>query len=680
MAEFDRESMLEMYIFEMNNLIEQLEQTVVQSETGYNSEQINEIFRIMHTIKGSSAMMMFENIEKMAHAVEDLFYYLREESPTDVDYPTLSDHVLEGADFVKLELAKIQGGAVPDGDGSSLIGEIRRFLGDLKQPPGKMPPGNEATTPEPTPTPIPQIPAPKGINHFRAKVMFVDGCEMENIRAYTLIHNMGDFIDNIKHVPKDVIDDGSIEEIRKNGFVIEFTTQHDYQKIYEHLMQTVYLKDLELEDIGAQLAKPSQTAASQTDFAPETERPAEGKSAQQSPSPGSNQKTPSGSNHMISVNVGKLDILLNLMGELVIAEAMVTQNPDLDGLQLDSFYKETRQLQKIIGDLRETIMSMRMVPLSGTFFKMHRIVRDMCRQLDKDVQLDIIGENTEVDKNIIEHIADPIMHIIRNSVDHGIEMPENRIISGKASKGTVTLEAKNAGGDIWIIISDDGAGLNRDKILQKAQENGLLKKPEAEYTDKEIFQFIFLPGFSTNTQVTAFSGRGVGMDVVMNNLEVVGGSVQVDSIPGEGSTFTLKIPSTLAIQEGMTVLMAGAKYTIPIALIKRSIKVNEDVTIFSDPDGNEMINLRGEMYNILRLYEFFDVEGAVTDINEGILLMVENSDQTICVMVDELIGQQQAVVKPMPKYFRKARGISGCTLLGNGDISLIIDVAGLFDN
>jgi two-component system chemotaxis sensor kinase CheA len=303
----------------------------------------------------------------------------------------------------------------------------------------------------------------------------------------------------------------------------------------------------------------------------------------------------------------------------------------------------------------------------------------MCRALNKDVQLEIMGEETEVDKNIIEHIADPIMHIIRNSIDHGIETPEQREAAGKPTKGKVILQAKHSGSDVLIIIQDDGAGLNKEKIMNKARDNGLLHKPETEYTDKEIHQFIFMPGFSTNAEVTAFSGRGVGMDVVVNNLEKAGGTALVDSVTGQGSTFTLKIPLSLAIIEGMTILMGGAKYTIPISSIKRSFKPEAE-NVFTDPDGNEMITDRGEIYNIVRLYEFFGMyENAITDLESGILIQIENGDQLICLLVDDLIGEQQAVVQPIPKYFNKVQGLSGCTLLGNGDVSLIIDVPGFFD-
>ena len=508
---------------------------------------------------------------------------------------------------------------------------------------------------------------------------------MENIRAYTLVHNMSEMAQDMSYVPEDVIDEETIPIIRKNGFFFEFSSQYGYDYINAHLSSTVYLRELDLKLVSEPAEQPAQAELSDASSVSAPDGPpkdvpiisAVPVTAQDAAAQEVSQKK-SGSQTMISVNVSKLDALLNLMGELVIAEAMVTQNSELEGLQLDSFNKEARQLQKIIENLHKTVMSMRMVPLSATFFRMHRIVRDMCRQLGKDVILEIVGEETEVDKNIIEHIADPIMHIIRNSIDHGVESPQDRAAAGKSAKAVVLLEAKSVGGEVHIIIKDDGRGINAEKVLKKARENGLLTKPDNEYTEKEIQQFIFLPGFSTNEQVTAFSGRGVGMDVVNSNLEIVGGSAIVDSVTGEGTTFTLRIPLTLSITMGMSVLLAGAQYTIPISNIIKSFKAEPD-KLFQDPSGNEMITERGEIFNIVRLHEFFNIEGAVTDVCEGTLVMLENGDQVVCLLVDDLIGQQQAVVKPLPKYFKKVRGLSGCTLLGNGEISLIIDVAGFFD-
>ena len=382
---------------------------------------------------------------------------------------------------------------------------------------------------------------------------------------------------------------------------------------------------------------------------------------------------------MISVSIGKLDQLLNLMGELVISEAMTTQNPDLDGLELENFNKSARQLRKIIKDVQDSVMSMRMVTLDATFFKMQRIVRDMCKALGKNIELIIEGRETEVDKNIIEHISDPLMHIIRNSVDHGIELPEDRLKVGKEEKGVIKLEARNSGGEILISVKDDGAGINKAKVMAKAKAAGILKKPEDEYTDREICQLIFHAGLSTKEAVTSYSGRGVGMDVVTANIEEVGGSIVVESEEGYGTTTILKIPLTLAIIEGMLISMGGAKYTIPIASIQETFKVKKE-NIFLDPDGNEMITLRGDVFNLVRLYDFFNAPTEVKDIEEGVVIRLESEGRTVCLFVDELIGEQQVVVKSIPKYIKKVKGISGCTLLGNGDISLIVDVAGFYDN
>jgi len=727
MTDFDRESMLEMFIHEMSQLIDQLESTIVQSESEYNNDQINEIFRIMHTIKGSSAMMTFDNIAGVAHVIEDLFYYLREENPTGVDYGRLSDYVLSGADFVKVELAKLQETGKCDGDGSTLAKTIETFLAELKKDitSGAAPivvqaPSVNETTPivEETPVVVSEPTTAESntaLNKYSGKIFFQDGCEMENIRAFTLIHNLSDIVEEIVHTPKDIINEASIHVIREAGFEFEFSSTYDYDYIHSHLSQTVYLRELILNgDESSKRSQPQEPVAQTTEPAtikisvPQKEDiPAEPVSpapAPVAPPPPTPEPAPLQDNHvqltvdaeraaaaeevgqrkgsvsqtMTSVNVSKLDMLVNIMSELVMSEAMVTQNPDLDGLQLENFAKEARQLRKIIDNLHQTVMSMRMVPVSVTFFRMHRLVRDMCRQLNKDVQLDIVGEETEVDKSIIEQIADPIMHIIRNSIDHGVELPEEREKTGKPRKARVLLEARNAGGDVQIIIKDDGRGINTDKVLKKARENGLLLKQDYEYTEKEIQQFIFLPGFSTNEQVTAYSGRGVGMDVVSSNLAPVGGTVLVDSTRGEGTTFTLKIPLTLAIIEGMSVMVANAQYTIPIISIIKSFKAKSE-DLFIDPSGNEMITNRGVIYNIVRLHEFFNVEGAITNIEEGTLVMIENGDQVICLLVDKLLGQQQAVLKPMPKYFKKVRGISGCTLLGSGDISLIVDVPGFFD-
>jgi two-component system chemotaxis sensor kinase CheA len=384
---------------------------------------------------------------------------------------------------------------------------------------------------------------------------------------------------------------------------------------------------------------------------------------------------------IISVSVAKLDKLMDLVGEMVIAEAMVIQNPDLQGLILNNFQKASRQLSKITSEIQDVVMSIRMVPLSATFHKMHRIVRDMNKKLGKDVKLEIIGEDTEVDKNIIEHISDPLMHLVRNALDHGIESAQEREQKGKPGSGTITLEAKNAGSDVLVIVKDDGKGLDKARILKKARENNLLYKNEEDMADREIYNMILLPGFSTKEKVTEFSGRGVGMDVVTKNIETVGGALLVDSVIDKGTLITLKIPLTLAIIDGMTIKVGNSYYTIPTVAIKESFRPKEQ-DLITDPDGNEMIMVRGQCYPILRLHERFKVKTAITGFTDGIIIMVELEDRRICIFADGLIGQQQVVVKSLPEYIqqlRKIKGLGGCTLLGDGSISLILDVTGLIN-
>jgi two-component system chemotaxis sensor kinase CheA len=382
---------------------------------------------------------------------------------------------------------------------------------------------------------------------------------------------------------------------------------------------------------------------------------------------------------MISVSVDKLDGLMNLVGELVIAEAMVTQSPDVLALESDHFHKAARQLHKITGDLQDMVMSIRMVPLSTTFVKMHRIVRDMSKKLDKQVVLDLIGEETEVDKNIIERISDPLMHLIRNAIDHGIEDEAERLAKGKDKVGHISLEAKNAGSDVLIILKDDGRGLNKNKILEKARQNGLLNKDELDMSDRDIYSLILKPGFSTKEQVTEFSGRGVGMDVVAKNLEAVGGAVLIESQEDHGTTMTLKIPLTLAIIEGMNIRVGASRFTLPITSIVESFRPSSK-DCHTDPDGNEMVMVRGCSYPILRMHKHFSLKNTETVLADGILIMVEDEHKEICLFADELLGQQQVVVKALPNYIKsmkKILGLAGCTLLGDGSISLILDVGGL---
>jgi two-component system chemotaxis sensor kinase CheA len=684
--QYTNEPMLDIYIFENSQLVEQLEGTVLNCEKsgGYNPEAINEIFRIMHTIKGSSAMMLFNDISSLAHSIEDLFFFLREEKPANLDYSTLTDLVFESIDFIKLETEKIKNGDNADGVATSIIEKLKQYVGQLKKS-HSIPEieNKEENIHSETQYYISQSNLDKQYykNNFKAEIFFEDDCEMENIRAYTIIHNLKSITEKLKYFPEDIIEnDKTIQQIREQGFVIYFRVNKTYKEMHEFFMKSLFLKDLVLSELQedeewleeSRIHEEKDYAdVKMSILATQTEKSSVANDGQGSSAQG-----------FISVSVSKLDILMDLVGEMVISEAMVTQNPDIKELNLDNFNKAARQLRKITSELQGMVMSIRMVPLAATFHKMHRIVRDMNKKLNKEVQLEIIGEDTEVDKNIIEHISDPIMHLVRNAIDHGIETAEEREANGKSKIGKVVLEAKNAGNDVVILIKDDGKGLNKQKILKKAKDNVLLTKAEQDMTDREIYNLILLPGFSTNDNVTEFSGRGVGMDVVAKNVEAIGGTVSIDSTAGMGSTITLKMPLTLAIIDGMNIGVGNSRYTIPTTTIKQSFRPIE-TDIIKDPDGNEMIMMRGQCYPILRLHKYFDVKTEVVNFTEGILIMAEQDEKTLCIFADELLGQQQVVVKALPKYIKNIHhigGLAGCTLLGDGSISLILDVGGLINN
>ena len=383
------------------------------------------------------------------------------------------------------------------------------------------------------------------------------------------------------------------------------------------------------------------------------------------------------------MNLAKLDNLVALVGEIVITESMVTSSPDIQNLKnMDSFLKATRQLRKLTDDLQDIVMSLRMVPVSGVFQKMNRIVRDMKQKLKKDVRLTIVGENTEVDKSIVDSIGDPIMHIVRNSMDHGIEdSAEERIAAGKNPQGEITLSASHTTNEVIISIQDDGRGVDPAGVMAKARKNGILTKPENEYTQKEILALLLAPGFSTNEVVTEYSGRGVGMDVVKKNVETIGGTVTITSELGKGMCTTLKIPLTMAIVDGMEIAVGKSVFTIPIANIRQSFKVKNEEVIY-DTEGNEIIKCMDQFYPIIRIHDLYNIETEVTNIEEGILVWVESGDKSCCLFVDDLLGEQQVVVKPLPTYLNsfniKDSGISGCTILGDGNISIILDVLNLY--
>jgi two-component system chemotaxis sensor kinase CheA len=490
---------------------------------------------------------------------------------------------------------------------------------------------------------------------------------MENIRAFEIFHLLQEKVSALTYEPADIMENQDTAEIIiANGFKMDFYSDQRINTIREMLGDTMFLKELVVQKNPKREPTTSNTTTDKKQIALQEKVEAHNNINQIATQATIKQS-------MISVSADKLDQLMDLMEELVISETMVLQNSQFKTLKSQRLQKEAKQLGKITNELRDIVMAIRMVPLSITFQKMNRLVRDMGKKLEKKVTLKLSGENTEVDKNIIDKIADPLMHIIRNSVDHGIESVQERVLTDKDEMGTVYLSAENIGSSVIITVRDDGKGLDRDGILAKAREKGLLDKAEAELTDEEIFAFIFHPGFSTNKNVTEFSGRGVGMDVVNKNIKALNGTVSVNSVKGEGTTMTIKLPLTIAIIDGMLVRVGDTVYTIPTISIKECFKTMPE-NVIKDRYDNEMVIIRNQCYQFIRLDQAFNTKNKLEKLEDGIVVMIEHEDKAVCLFAEALIGRQQIVVKALPEYIKNAKGIAGCTLLGDGSVSLIIDI------
>jgi two-component system chemotaxis sensor kinase CheA len=669
--------MLEVYLYENSQLLENLELVLLEGERNktLESEQIDEIFRIMHTIKGSSAMMNFEKLSHVAHAIEDMFANIRERTPRAGDWDRIFDIVLNGADFIKAEMAKITAGQEPDGEADELIDVIRNYLGELSKrrvPPPEEKQRESGAEDEEYDEDALEMPG----NFYRARLFFEQDCKMENIRAFGVVNDLTPRVYKIATLPEDLLAGDAAEQIVESGCTVFMKTEESPDTLRAIIAGAMFLRSFAFDKIDA---KSDEIPVAIRD---KEDRPA----AAVTPAKSAKSATASADfakQSFISVNINKLDSLMNLVGEIVTTESMVTAYADTAAgtASGDNFEKAAQQLRKLTDELQDIVMSIRMVPNSSTFHKMQRLVRDMSKKVNKDVDLVIIGEETEIDKSINDNLSDPLMHMIRNSMDHGIEPADIRAAAGKPVKGTITLEARNTGGDVMILVSDDGKGLNREVLLEKAEERGILTKSGSEMSDREVYNLIFAPGFSTKEAVTEFSGRGVGMDVVRRNIDNVGGSLAIESTLGQGMTTIIRIPLTLAIVDGMRVQVGENTFILPVLSIRNSFKPKEG-DVFTDPDNNEMIMIRGEVFRILRLKRFFNMMEGEETLEEGIMIQIASDEGgMICLFVDKLIGEQQAVVKPIPSYIGrqagKLPGISGCTVLGDGSISLILDINGL---
>ncbi len=685
---------LDMYIYETNTLLEQLETIVLDAEKAdtFSQENVNEIFRIMHTIKGSSAMMEFDTLATVAHRIEDLFFIIRENTMSVVsedNRPALFDLVFQSIDYFRGEVEKVESDEPLDKDIDSFLSNINTLISKIK---GEEVP-QEAAAPAPAAaeaapaTPAATAAPTQGNSDFPfdLRITFDEGCGMESLRAFMLVTSIRELCEDDAFCfdPADVENDPSTSEaIIDHGFLMSFKRAEDRDNAISVVKSAGSVQDYQSMDhpvppppAPAEAAAPSPAAAAAPAAAP-AQAPAPAAPAAQAQHPKDHPKET-----LISINLSKLDQLSAVVGEIVITESMVISSPDLKGLNLDAFSKSARQLRKLTDELQDVSMSLRMVPVSSVFQKMTRIVRDMTKKLDRPCKLTLIGENTEVDKTIVDNIGDPIMHMVRNSMDHGIEeTQEDRVAAGKDPVGEIILSAQDTGSEVIIQIIDDGRGVNDEAVLAKAIRQGIAS-PDVEYSHRDILNFLLAPGFSTNAQVTEFSGRGVGMDVVRRNVEELGGNVSISSEMGQGMTTTIRIPLTMAIMDGMEVSVGDSIFTIPINNILSTMRISAQ-DVIHDSSRGELIKVQGNFYPIIRAKDLYQLQSGCTEIEEGVLLWLEAGDNSYCLFVDELLGQQQVVVKQLPAYVNsyniKNYGINGCTLLGDGSISIILDVANLY--
>lgn len=678
----ETQEIIDYFLTESRESVAEVEPLLIGLEAGgahVDRATIDKIFRLFHSMKGSAGFLEFQHVEAVTHQAETLLDRVRNGSLA-FD-AALVDLLCRALDFTNDALDAIEAMLTDNGlaeEAGGLIARLKGFGGEATASPA---PAVAAAPSPPPPSAAPPRPAPaaeQSTGGAAARGEINVFAPVAAPSAAETARGLSSLFDALSRgVPVERSLPAPAPEPAPAPAGKPAASPH---RLGEILVEAGLASPAQVEEalrdkrlpVGQKLVQMQVVAperiqealAVQSARRGDPERPAddeEGKGRSRA--------------EYLRVDVRKLDQLMDLIGELIIAETAVTHGPAQEA-ELDGNHKAAVQLNRVTRGLQDVAMSLRMVPIEPTFKKMVRLVRDLSRRQGKRVSLEISGEDTEVDKSVVEAISDPLVHLIRNSIDHGIEGSDERVRSGKAPEGRITLSARQQAGEIRIEVRDDGRGLDRARILKKGIERGLVKGDGADLSDAEVYRLIFEPGFSTAAAVTDISGRGVGMDVVKQNIESVKGRVEVQSTPGAGSVMALRIPLTLAIIEGMLVRVGSSRFTLPILSITETVGVTaRDVTRLTN--GAEVVRVRGRLLPVYRLHELYDLKPDSTRIEDGLLVVIEDGADRVCVLVDELIGQRQTVVKSLSGYLGSVRGLAGCTVLGDGSISLIIDVAKL---
>lgn len=648
----DLEQFRQTYISECFDLLADMEDRLLSLQEGeVDKEQLDAIFRCAHSIKGGSGAFGLDDILHFTHVLEALLDAMRE-GKVPVTRGAV-DALLQASDIVSqmVRAANENRSTEPD-IGSEVLEQLKRLAGMDEPACEVVAVEDEAETTENTTWEIQFVPHEALFHTGNEPLLILRELSQLGTVALTL---------NTDRVPTLADIDPTVCYL---SWLIQLTTsrsEKDIAEVFEFVEDHC--------DLTISRMKAPDAAVEKTEVAVADARQPVGQAAK-APKEQAVQAA------SIRVDIDKVDRLVNMVGELVITEAMLRSQIRL--LAMDQFTGLVRgidELSQHTRELQEAVMAVRMQPVKSVFARMPRIVRDLSAQLGKDIVLEMAGENTEVDKTVIEQLGDPLTHMIRNSVDHGVETPEVRVAAGKPAQGTIKLLAEHRSGRIIIEIRDDGAGINRERVIAKAKEKQIIA-PEATLSDEECDNLIFQAGFSTAEKVSNVSGRGVGMDVVKRNIEALGGTVRVTSEPGQGSLFTVSLPLTLAILDGMIVRVGKENYIIPINSIIETLRPKpQDVR--SVEGQSDVINVRGEFISLIYLYRLFGIEGAQEETSQALVVLVESGREKIGVMVDELIGQQQVVIKSLEENSDAVAGVSGATILGDGKVSLILDIPGL---
>ncbi|MBI6132016.1 chemotaxis protein CheA [Serratia marcescens] len=641
---------------EADELLADMEQHLLELDPlAPDIEPLNAIFRAAHSIKGGAATFGFSVLQETTHLLENLLDGARRQEMS------LSTEIinlfLETKDIMQEQLDAYKTSQQPDAESFEYICQALRQLALEAQQQQEAPAAQPAV----------QQPAVKPAAIEGGMRISLNGLKASEIPLMLEeLGNLGEVKD--PHQTEHSLDVTLLTSASEDDIsaVLCFVLEPEQISFSTPTQSEPAIADVSLPEA---VAVPEPAPAPVANAAPPAAKPAA------APAEAPKARAKASESTSIRVAVEKVDQLINLVGELVITQSMLAQRSGtLDPVNHGDLLNSMSQLERNARDLQESVMSIRMMPMEYVFSRYPRLVRDLAGKLNKQVELTLQGSSTELDKSLIERIIDPLTHLVRNSLDHGIEEPATRIAAGKSAVGNLVLSAEHQGGNICIEVIDDGAGLNREKILAKAASQGLAVSDSM--SDEEVGMLIFAPGFSTAEQVTDVSGRGVGMDVVKRNIQEMGGHVEIRSQAGKGTTIRILLPLTLAILDGMSVKVNDEVFILPLNAVMESLQPQaEDLHPLAG--GERVLQVRGEYLPLVELYRVFEVEGAKTDATQGIVVILQSAGRRYALLVDQLIGQHQVVVKNLESNYRKVPGISAATILGDGSVALIVDVSAL---